>query len=421
MPSAVVSAGAGHTACFLSDTGSETPDEKRVSLYCWGQGEDGQLGVGDSEDTHRPKEVTDLSDMKVEGICCGAHHTIAVTVEPTREVYAWGWGDFGRLGTGDPGDRLSPAKLPCFMGARIEHMACGDSHCLVITQIGWLWTFGRNQNGQLGLGDTTDRLEPCRVESLSKKTIKVRRAAGGAEHSAITTEDGAMYTFGWGRYGNLGHGNCEDLHVPTLVESLVGIKVTDPVCGWRHSAALTDAGRLWTFGWSKYGQLGHGDNKDHWVPKLLPEFEGGAITSASGGWRHMCALAKDGTLYAWGWNQFGQLGVGSLEDANAPQKVVLGNVRSVSCGWRHTVAVAGDGNEIYTWGRCVHGQLGHGDTTQRNIPTQVISLELLRQGIAPIAKRQRENLDDMQVPSQSKKPHNETVETDAAAVPDEAN
>ena len=76
MPSAVVSAGAGHTACLLSDTGSETPDEKRVSLYCWGQGEDGQLGVGDSEDTHRPKEVTDLSDMKVEGICCGAHRAV---------------------------------------------------------------------------------------------------------------------------------------------------------------------------------------------------------------------------------------------------------------------------------------------------------------------------------------------------------
>ena len=166
------------------------------------------------------------------------------------------------------------------------------------------------------------------------------KAAGGAEHSAITADGGTMYTFGWGRYGNLGHGHTRDLHVPTRVEGLEGQMVTDPICGWRHSAALTDQGRLWTFGWSKYGQLGHGDNIDHWSPKILPEFAGGPITAAAGGWRHMCALAgSSGTLYSWGWNQFGQLGIGSTEDSNAPRKVVVGTdcvpVSAVACGHTH--------------------------------------------------------------------------------------
>lgn len=425
MPVAEVCAGAGHTACLLSAVAVETP--AAVSLYTWGQGEDGQLGHHDTEDNSRPREVADLADVELEKVTCGAHHTIAVATAPEREVYAWGWGDFGRLGTGDPGDRHAPTPVRALRGVHVEHVACGDSHCLVVARDGTLFSFGRNQNGQLGLGDSEDRLSPCVVQFFRDAGTRVRRAAGGAEHSAVTDARGAMYTFGWGRYGNLGHGHARDLHVPTLVESLKGQHVTDPICGWRHSAALTDQGRLWTFGWSKYGQLGHGDCVDHWTPKLLPEFAGGPVTAASGGWRHMCALAgSTGTLYAWGWNHFGQLGTGSREDANAPREVVVGvgarrAVKAVACGWRHTVAVAGDDDEVYTWGRCVNGQLGHGDTAQRETPAKVEALDLLRQGIAPAGdaaaknaakKRPRTEQDDMRVPSQ--KPH----DADFAAVPD---
>ena len=95
-------------------------------------------------------------------------------------------------------------------------------------------------------------------------------------------------------------------------------------------------------------------------------------------------------------------------------------VKSVACGWRHTVAVAGADEDVYTWGRCVHGQLGHGDTTRRAAPTKEENLALLRQGIAPLAKRARvEN--DMQVPSQSnkhKKAHNDFEKKQDAAVPE---
>lgn len=206
----------------------------------------------------------------------------------------------------------------------------------------------------------------------------------------------------------------------------------------------------------KHGQLGHGDNEDRWTPKLLPEFDGGPITAASGGWRHMCALAgTTGTLYAWGWNQFGQLGVGSTEDANSPQRVVVGaeaarekssadaaaagagggasegkRVSAVSCGWRHTVAVAGEGGDLYTWGRCTNGQLGHGDTKQRTAPARVQAMDLLRQGVSlrvtggggggggdvGPAKRLRAEQDLMEVPT-GKKSREDVVYGDAA-VPD---
>ena len=240
-----------------------------------GRARDGQLGHHDTEDISRPREVADLADVELEKVTCGAHHTIAVATAPEREVYAWGWGDFGRLGTGDPGDRHAPTPVRALRGVHVEHVACGDSHCLVVARDGTLFSFGRNQNGQLGLGDSEDRLSPCVVQFFRDAGTRVRRAAGGAEHSAVTDARGAMYTFGWGRYGNLGHGHARDLHVPTLVESLKGQHVTDPICGWRHSAALTDQGRLWTFGWSKYGQLGHGDCVDHWTPSCCPSSPAG--------------------------------------------------------------------------------------------------------------------------------------------------
>ena len=441
-----VSAGASHSACLysghpevvdVSSDSSVTP--AATTLYTWGQGEDGQLGHRDSEDTHYPKEVDALQHVRLATICCGANHTIAVSAGPERELYAWGWGDFGRLGQGDPGDRLVPTPVSSLSGIVIQHVACGDSHCLVVAEDGKLFTFGRNQNGQLGLGDTEDRLKPTPVASLWADGVRVMKAAGGAEHSAITADGGTMYTFGWGRYGNLGHGHTRDLHVPTRVEGLEGQMVTDPICGWRHSAALTDQGRLWTFGWSKYGQLGHGDNIDHWSPKILPEFAGGPITAAAGGWRHMCALAgSSGTLYSWGWNQFGQLGIGSTEDSNAPRKVVVGTagvpVSAVACGWRHTIAVAGEGGDVYAWGRCTNGQLGHGDTTQRDIPTKIEALDLLRQGLSvkiedglslPTAhtlsgalhKRKVVEQDDLEVPTASHK-KTQRGRKGFAAVPD---
>jgi len=84
---------------------------------------------------------------------------------------------------------------------------------MVVADDGKLFTFGRNQNGQLGLGDTHDRLKPELVTVLADagRPVLVKKAAGGAEHSAITVEGGGMYTFGWGRYGNLGHGDVAGL------------------------------------------------------------------------------------------------------------------------------------------------------------------------------------------------------------------
>ncbi|VAH47934.1 unnamed protein product [Triticum turgidum subsp. durum] len=127
--------------------------------------------------------------------------------------------------------------------------------------------------------------------------------AAGAEHTAAVTEDGEIYGWGWGRYGNLGLGDRNDRFVPEKVSSVEGEKMVLVACGWRHTITVSSSGSLYTYGWSKYGQLGHGDFEDHLVPHKVEALKDSSTSQISGGWRHTMALTSDGKLYGWGWNK----------------------------------------------------------------------------------------------------------------------
>ncbi|RZC54280.1 hypothetical protein C5167_013139 [Papaver somniferum] len=123
-------------------------------------------------------------------------------------------------------------------------------------------------------------------------------------------------------------------------------------CGWRHTISVCASGSLYTYGWSKYGQLGHGDCEDQLIPHQLQALRNDVISQISGGWRHTMALTSDGKLYGWGWNK----------------KVV-----QISCGWRHTLAVT-ERQNVFSWGRGTNGQLGHGENIDRNTPKIIEAL-----------------------------------------------
>eukprot|EP00884_Botryococcus_braunii_P013111 jgi/Botrbrau1/21800/Bobra.0190s0025.2 len=354
---AQIAAGSSHTIARL-DTGE---------VVAWGRGEDGQLGLGDAQERSSPVVVPSLTSSQIDMVTCGAEYSIAVSRE-AKQLLSWGWGDFGRLGHGEANDIFIPQPVSAFSGRVVQNVACGDTHTLVTTDDGVLFAFGRNQNGQLGLGTNDDAFLPRVVEKL--KGSFVSSIAAGAEHSVVSLDNGEVYAWGWGRYGNLGDGSIEDRWEPTKVLGLEGVKVTKVCCGWRHSCAIDDKGVIFTFGWSKYGQLGHGDFKDSLIPKAVESLKDKAMTMIAGGWRHTIAGDADGKLYGWGWNKFGQLGNGTNEDANAPKLITTlesKKAKLISCGWRHTVAVTEDG-QVYSWGRGVHGQLGHGELVDLNLP-----------------------------------------------------
>lgn len=337
-----ISAGASHSVALLSG-----------NVVCsWGRGEDGQLGLGDAEDRFSPTQVSALDGQEIVSVTCGADHTTAYS-EGFKQVYSWGWGDFGRLGHGNSSDLFTPQPIKALQGIRIKQIACGDSHCLAVTMEGEVQSWGRNQNGQLGLGTTEDSLVPRKIEAF--KGIPVKMVAAGAEHTAAVTEDGELYGWGWGRYGNLGLGDRNDRLVPEKVSDNVGEKMFMVACGWRHTICVSSSGALYTYGWSKYGQLGHGDFEDHLFPHKVQALHESFTSQISGGWRHTMALTADGKLYGWGWNK----------------KVIL-----ISCGWRHTLAVT-ERQNVFSWGRGTNGQLGHGESVDRYVPRiiEVLSVD----------------------------------------------
>ncbi|KAB2011241.1 hypothetical protein ES319_D09G006800v1 [Gossypium barbadense] len=360
-----ISAGASHSVALLSG-----------NIICsWGRGEDGQLGHGDAEDRLSPTRLSALDGHDIISITCGADHTIAYSLS-NAEVYSWGWGDFGRLGHGNSSDLFTPQPIKALHGLRIKQIACGDSHCLAVTMEGEVQSWGRNQNGQLGLGTTEDSPVPQKIKAF--QGISIKMVAAGAEHTAAISKEGALYGWGWGRYGNLGLGDRNDRLVPEKVSTLNEEKMNMVACGWRHTISVSVIGGLYTYGWSKYGQLGHGDFEDHLVPYKVEALADSSIKQISGGWRHTMALTSDGKLYGWGWNKFGQVGVGENTDICSPVQVKFPNdqrVVQVSCGWRHTLAITEEQN-IFSWGRGTNGQLGHGESMDRNFPKIIEALSV---------------------------------------------
>ena len=200
-----------HTAAVTSDG----------AVYTWGRGEHGQLGHGDENNQHTPERVEALASVGVRALACGSNHTAALTSDGA--VYTWGYGDNGELGHGDDSNQHTPKRVEALASTSVRALACGYAHTAALTSDGAVYTWGDNECGELGHGDTTYQHTPKRVEALA--SVSVRALAGGYTHTAALTSDGAVYTWGLGGYGQLGHGDEDDQHTPKRVDALPPVAI----------------------------------------------------------------------------------------------------------------------------------------------------------------------------------------------------
>jgi alpha-tubulin suppressor-like RCC1 family protein len=263
-------------------------------------------------------------------------------------------------------------------------VAAGAEHTVVVGEDGSAFSFGSNAFGQLGIGNTTNRLAPTRITGLP---APVRQVAAEEDHTGIVTDAGDLLMCGRGRHGRLGLGDEEDRATPTRVAQAAfgGEAVLMVACGDQHTAVVTEGGGVYTFGRGKHGLLGHGDEDDQLVPRRVPAaaFNGERIVMVATG-LHTVALSEAGHVFTWGLDNFGQLGHGGGANQRAPRQVEAGRfappgqgdaperVVFVAAGTRHTVAVTA-GGRLYTWGDGQRGQLGHGDNYFRLVPTLVVT------------------------------------------------
>jgi hypothetical protein len=142
---------------------------------------------------------------------------------------------------------------------------------------------------------------------------------------------------------------------------------------------LKNDGTVWAWGYNNYGQLGNGTYSNSNVPVQVSGLTG--VTAIAWGWWHSLALKNDGTVWAWGYNKQGQLGDGTKTDSNVPVQVSgLTGVTAIAGSWKHSLALKNDGT-VWAWGYNGDGQLGNGTNTNSNVPVQVSGLA----GITAIA------------------------------------
>eukprot|EP00667_Euglena_gracilis_P001254 EG_transcript_1253 len=262
-------AGGAHSVVWTADK----------EVYVTGQGKEGALGLGDAGSRMSFTLLRALSGKDIAGVACGDGHTVAWLAD--RGVYCFGQARYGQLGTGETANALSPVALPSFSQRRVVGAACGGSHTLLWTEED-VFACGYGKNGQLGLGDTNNQLTPTAIPALRGKPIA--GAACGGSHSVVWTAEGEVFTFGHGGNGRLGHGDTNPRLVPTPLPPLQsGQKVVGAACGPNHTFVWTAEGSIFSFGWGSYGQLGHGDTSHRTSPTLVAALKGKNITGVACG------------------------------------------------------------------------------------------------------------------------------------------
>ena len=367
-------------------------------VFIWGEGTgDGVLGGGihriDSYsavkmDSCIPKALESAVILDVQNISCGGKHTALVTKQ--GEIYSWGEELGGRLGHGVDSDVSHPKLVDSLSNVNVEFVACGEHHTCAVTMSGDLYTWGDGTHnfGLLGHGNEASHWIPKRVNG-PLEGVHVSSVSCGAWHTAVVTSSGQLFTFGDGTFGVLGHGDRRSISIPREVESLRGLRTIRAACGVWHTAAVVEvmagnsgssnmsSGKLFTWGDGDKGRLGHGDKEPRLVPTCVAALVEANLCQVACGHSMTAGLTTSGRVYTMGSPVYGQLGNPRAEGKLpicVEGKLLNNFVEEISCGAYH-VAVLTSRTEVYTWGKGANGRLGHGDTNDRNSPTLVEALK----------------------------------------------
>ncbi|KAK3004366.1 hypothetical protein RJ639_019175, partial [Escallonia herrerae] len=234
-----VSCGPWHTA-FITSLGQ---------LFTFGDGTFGALGHGNHSSLSIPREVDALKEMRTVRVACGVWHTAAVVEVPNKSsdsgpsdgsslknLFTWGDGDKGRLGHCDKENRLFPECVAALIDTSFSQVACGHNLTIGLTTTGRVYTMGTPDYGQLGSPLADGKIPNCIEGKIAD--ISVEEIACGSHHAAVLTSKKEVYTWGKGANGQLGHGDNEDRHIPTLVDFLKDKQVKSVVCGSNFTAVI---------------------------------------------------------------------------------------------------------------------------------------------------------------------------------------
>jgi alpha-tubulin suppressor-like RCC1 family protein len=257
-------------------------------VYAWGLGGSGRLGLGHFRSVQQPAKV-DLGGKPCVAVAAGYYHSLALL--EGGELMAWGSGDCGQLGTGQCNSEPLPTSVkPLDAGHTCASIAAGEYHSLAISHRAGCFTWGLNNAGQLGTGDTQRRAVPTNPSALV--AVRVRRAACGATFCIAVCESTEVLAWGGNEEGCLGLGDIEPRHSPTPIVALRGQVLEKVVCGGRFVAAINQDGKVLVWGSNSNGNLCLGDNKSRYAPVTVPGSMELEIDDIACGYSHTVLVSK---------------------------------------------------------------------------------------------------------------------------------
>lgn len=320
-----------------------------------------------------PTPVFNVTVGEIKPVLAGGGR-YSLVLRDDGKAFSWGANDYGQLGnrTQNASVKPVPVLFPSGAGA-ITAVAIGDQHSLALMSDGSIYSWGRNSDGQLGDGTKMSQNEPVKVR-LPADAGKAVAITAGMAHSMALMEDGRVYAWGLNYSGQMGDNTGISKIYPTPVD-LPDLRATAIAAGREHSLAVMEDGRVYAWGKNNDGQLGTGTVSDEIKPRevLLPK--GTAAIGVSAGWAHSLVLMSDGSIYSFGLNANGQLGDGTgttrLQPVRVKTTAAMGKPTVLVSGAYHNFALMSNG-AVYAWGDNGAGRLGDGTTETQSLPRRVL-------------------------------------------------
>ncbi|KAG2730368.1 hypothetical protein I3843_01G283100 [Carya illinoinensis] len=329
-------------------------------LITWGSTDDlGQSYVTSGKHGETPESFPLPAEASMVKAASGWAHCVAVT--ESGEVYTWGWKECVPSGKvfvdptlGGCYEKDAFERQSSFLTEQVSPPSQG-SRSTGGTISGIDARGGGEENTKRrrvssakqaaessSSGDETLSAFPCLV--TLNPGVRIAAVAAGGRHTLALSDAGALLAFGWGLYGQCGQDGTDDELSPACVSSLLGIRIEGVAAGLWHTVCISADGDVYSFGGNQFGQLGTGADQAETLPRLLdaPSLENMHAKFVSCGARHSALITEDRKVFCWGWNKYGQLGLGDVIDRNIPSQVIIDGCipKNVSCGWWHTLLLA---------------------------------------------------------------------------------